>query len=158
MPDTMKIKLLYEDSKIMTRGSAQAAGYDLCAHVPYEECDNVIGDKNCIIIPPHETRKIGTGIAAAIPECHFGGIFARSGLATKEGLRPANGVGVVDSDYRGELVVALYNDSGMPRYISDGERIAQLIIIPCLPVELSVTDELDDTDRGDGGFGSTGVQ
>ena len=100
--------------------------------------------------------KIGTGISIELPDATFGAIFARSGLATKEGLRPANCVGVVDSDYRGEIVVALHNDSEEVRTIEPKERIAQLVVMPYIPVALVETQNLSDTDRGDGGFGSTG--
>ena len=99
---------------------------------------------------------IGTGLAVEIPEGYFGAIFARSGLASKEGLRPANCVGVVDSDYRGEVKVALHNDTNELRTVQHGERIAQLVIMPYLPVEFNLVNELTDTDRGEGGFGSTG--
>ena len=101
--------------------------------------------------------KIGTGIAVEIPEGYFGAVFARSGLATKRGLRPANAVGVVDSDYRGELIVALHNDTDYAQEVADGERIAQLVIIPYLPVSFVEVDDLSSTDRGEGGFGSTGT-
>jgi len=101
--------------------------------------------------------KIGTGIAMEIPEGYFGAIFARSGLATKRGLRPANCVGVVDSDYRGEIIVALHNDTEFPQEVSEGERIAQIVIIPYLPVDFTEVDNLSSTVRGEGGFGSTGT-
>ena len=130
---------------IPTRGSASAAGYDLYAASTYN-----------IEIPRGETVKIGTGIAVEIPEGYFGAVFARSGLATKKGLRPANAVGVIDSDYRGELIVALHNDSNMTQYVDAGERIAQLVILPYLNVDFNEVDELNSTDRGEGGFGSTG--
>lgn len=103
------------------------------------------------------TVKIGTGIAVEIPNGYFGAVFARSGLATKEGLRPANAVGVCDSDYRGEYIVALHNDSDTPRTVTPGERIAQLVIMPYLQVDFEEVNELSDTVRGEGGFGSTGV-
>lgn len=92
-----------------------------------------------------------------IPEGYFGAIFARSGLATKRGLRPANCVGVVDSDYRGEIIIALHNDSDFPQEVSEGERIAQIVIIPYLPVDFTEVDNLSSTARGEGGFGSTGT-
>lgn len=130
---------------VPTRGSVSAAGYDLYAASTYN-----------IEIPRGETVKIGTGIAVEIPEGYFGAIFARSGLATKKGLRPANAVGVIDSDYRGELIVALHNDSNMTQYVDAGERIAQLVILPYLNVDFNEVDELNSTDRGEGGFGSTG--
>ena len=139
------IKLLNEFAKIPTRGSADAAGYDLYAANNYE-----------VEIRPHETIKIGTGIAISIPNGYFGAIYARSGLATKQGLRPANCVGIIDSDYRGEIIVALHNDTNYMQKIGIGDRIAQLIIQPYLEIEFKEVDELNDTDRGSGGFGSTG--
>lgn len=142
----MEVKFikLKEAAQAPSRGSKQAAGYDLYA-------------AEAGIISPHETMKIGTGIAVALPEGTFGGIFARSGIATKEGLRPANCVGVIDSDYRGEIIVAVHNDSKYVREINIGERIAQLVVIPYAPVELVCVDSLDETERGSGGFGSTGT-
>ena len=100
---------------------------------------------------------VGTGIAMSIPVGYFGGIFARSGLSTKEGLRPANCVGVVDCSYTGEVMVPLYNDSNETRIITNGQRIAQLVILPCPAVEFVEVDNLDKTTRNDGGFGSSGV-
>lgn len=141
----INVKKLTETAKLPERGSEYAAGYDLFADV-----------EKSVEITPTETRMIGTGVAMEIPEGYFGGIFARSGLSTKEGLRPANCVGVVDSDYRGEIKVALHNDSETDRYIFRGQKIAQLVVIPFLPVEFEEVEELDDTVRGAGGFGSTG--
>ena len=109
------------------------------------------------VFVPGTTMKIGTGIAAEIPEGYFGAVFARSGLATKKGLRPANCVGVIDSDYRGEIIVALHNDSKEPQTIQAYERIAQIVILPYLDVSFEIVDELSDTERGEGGFGSTGT-
>ena len=99
---------------------------------------------------------VHTGIAVAIPKGYVGLIFARSGLATKRGLAPANKVGVIDSDYRGELLVSLYNQSGKVQRLEPQERVAQLVIVPFLPVEYEEAETLDETERGDGGFGSTG--
>lgn len=141
----MKIKLLNNLAKVPTRGSADAAGLDLYAATDYN-----------IIIEPHQTVKVDTGIAIAVPKNYFGGIFARSGLATKQGLRPANCVGVIDADYRGSVIVALHNDTDEPQTICAGDRIAQLILIPCSMEDIEVTEELDNTERGNGGFGSTG--
>lgn len=138
-------KKLNEYAQTPTQGSAAAAGLDLYAAI-----------EEPITIPAHWTMKIGTGISIELPNTTFGAIFARSGLATKEGLRPANCVGVVDSDYRGEIVVALHNDSEEVRTIEPKERIAQLVVMPYIPVTLVETQNLSDTDRGDGGFGSTG--
>ena len=139
------LKKINENAIVPTQGHKADAGYDLYA------CLEVDG-----IIYPGETLKIPTGIAVEIPEGYFGGVFARSGLATKQGLRPANCVGVIDAHYRGEIIVALHNDSKTPQKISHGDRIAQLIMIPILSIEFNVVDELSETDRGSGGFGSTG--
>ncbi len=141
----VSIKKLTETAKLPYRGSEFAAGYDLFADI-HED----------VIIKPHETAMIHTGLACAIPDGYFGGIYARSGLASKEGLRPANCTGVVDSDYRGELMVALHNDSNKNRTVVSGEKIAQMVIQPYLAVEFEETEELDETKRGTGGFGSTG--
>lgn len=141
----IKIKKLTDTAKTPTRGSEHAAGYDMYADV-----------KEDVQIKPHETVKIDTGLAMEIPDGYFGAIFARSGLATKEGLRPANCVGVCDSDYRGEYIVAIHNDSEETRTITAGERIAQLVVMPYLPVTFDEVAELTDTNRGEGGFGSTG--
>jgi len=141
----IKIKKLNENAKIPTSGSTYAAGYDLyaCLDEP-------------ITIEPHTTKKVGTGIAVAVPNGYFGAIFARSGLASKQGLRPANCVGVADSDYRGEYIVALHNDGEVPQTVSNGDRIAQMVVMPYLPIEFEEVAELDETQRGAGGFGSTG--
>lgn len=141
----IQIKKLKENAIIPTRGSDRAAGYDLYACL-----------ENEVTIGAGETVKIGTGLSIAVPEGYFGAIFARSGLAAKEGLRPANCVGVADSDYRGEYIVALHNDSAVSRVVTPGERIAQLVVMPYLSVEFDEVDALDETERGAGGFGSTG--
>lgn len=141
----INIKKLSENAVIPTRGSICSAGYDLYA------CIN-----EPVTINPHETVKIGTGLAIEIPEGYFGAIFARSGFATKQGLRPANCVGVCDSDYRGEYIVALHNDTNKIKVININDRIAQLVIMPYLPIEFNEVKELTETDRNDGGFGSTG--
>ena len=146
----MKIEItkLREGAVIPKRGSDKAAGYDLYACL---DCESVQ-------IAPHTTVKIGTGLAIAVPDGYFGAVFARSGLAAKEGLRPANCVGVCDSDYRGEYIVALHNDSDEERTVKNGDRIAQLVVMPFLEVEFSEVDSLSETERGAGGFGSTGKQ
>ena len=107
-------------------------------------------------IPPGGTALVGTGLAIAVPRGWFGAVFARSGLATRQGLRPANCVGVCDSDYRGEYIVPLHNDSPVPHTVSPGDRIAQLVVLPCQSLEFEETASLPDTERGAGGFGSTG--
>ncbi len=141
----IEIKKLTDTAKIPERGSDYAAGYDLFADI----------DEACTI-EPGETKMIGTGIAIAVPEGYFGGIFARSGLSCKEGLRPANCVGVVDADYRGEVKVALHNDSNLRRTVEPAQKIAQLVVVPFLSLEFDEVVALSDTDRGEGGFGSTG--
>lgn len=140
----INIKRLNPNAILPTRGSEQAAGYDLYACIDEP-----------VTIPPHSTVKVGTGLSIELPDNYFGAIFARSGLATKKGLRPSNCVGVCDSDYRGEYIVALHNDSNIGVIINPEERIAQLVVMPYLPVEFNEVDSLTDTERGDGGFGST---
>lgn len=141
----IKIKKLNKNAIIPTRGSEYAAGVDLyaCIDKPIE-------------IQPHETVKIGTGLAMELPDGYFGAIFARSGLATKQGLRPANCVGCCDSDYRGDYIVPLHNDTDITQTVIPNERIAQLVIMPYLPVDFTEVDELTETERGSGGFGHTG--
>ncbi len=143
----IKVKKLTETATLPTRGSQYAAGYDLYADL-----------SEAVLIAPGETKMIRTGLAMELPEGYFGAIFARSGLAIKEGLRPGNCVGVVDSDYRGEFMIGLHNDSAETRTIEVGERIAQLVVMPFLPVEFEETENLSETVRGEGGFGSTGKQ
>lgn len=143
----IRVKKLSAEAQLPTRGSAQAAGYDLYACLP----------GGSVTVAPHATAKIGTGLALAVPEGYFGAIFARSGLAAKQSLRPANCVGVADSDYRGEYIVALHNDSEEVRTVAHGDRIAQLVVMPYLAVEFDEVESLDDTARGTGGFGSTGA-
>lgn len=137
---------LSETAELPKRGSAAAAGYDLYAD-----------SSDWIEVPPHTTAMIDTGLAAAIPEKYFGAIFARSGLASKRGLRPANCVGVIDADYRGPIKVALHNDTDVVQVVQPHERIAQLVVIPFCPFEINEVTSLDDTVRGVGGFGSTGT-
>jgi dUTP pyrophosphatase len=141
----INIKKLTETAVLPERGSAHAAGYDLFADI-----------KENVVIKAHTTAMIPTGLAMELPEGYWGGIFARSGLAAKESLRPANCVGVVDADYRGEVKVALHNDSDESRMITPGQKVAQLVVVPFLSVEFDEVEELSDTVRGMGGFGSTG--
>lgn len=143
----IKIKKMNKLAKTPTRGSEYAAGYDLYAASSYGT-----------LIEPHETVMVGTGIAMEIPKGYFGAIFARSGLASKRGLRPANCVGVVDCDYRNEVMVALHNDTDEVVGIEPQERIAQLVLLPYVDLEFFETDDLSDTERGLGGFGSTGTK
>lgn len=141
----VKIKKLSDKAVVPTYGSEFSAGADLYACVDGE-----------IVINPHETVVIPTGIALELPVGYAGLIYARSGLATKKGLAPANKVGVVDCDYRGEVKVALLNHTSEPKTVEGGERIAQLVITPYLTAQFVETDSLSDTVRGAGGFGSTG--
>ena len=167
----IKFKKLKPNATVPTQGSEYAAGYDLYACIDEP-----------ITIQPHETVKIGTGIAITPPKVRclfdqpalaempnmyyhydietnintFGAVFARSGLATKKGLRPANAVGVCDIDYTGEYIVALHNDTNIPQTVEPNERIAQLVFIPYITDTWQEVDNLDETKRGDGGFGSSG--
>ena len=141
----VNIKKLNEKAKLPTYGTAYSAGCDLYACMDED-----------ISINPGETKLIKTGLSMEIPENYAGLIYARSGLATKKGLAPANKVGVIDSDYRGEIMVALHNHSNEERTIQPNDRIAQLIIMPYISANFIECDELTETERGEGGFGSTG--
>lgn len=141
----MNFKRLNDLAKVPTRGSEYAAGYDLYAATSYE-----------IEIKPHTTVKIDTACSIEIPHGLFGAIFPRSGIATKRGLRLANCVAVIDEDYRGSLIVALHNDTDSSQYVHPQERIAQLVFIPYQTVEWEEVDELSETERKSGGFGSSG--
>lgn len=146
MKYNVKIKKLNENAVIPTYGSPHSAGADL-----YSAMDD-------IVIEPHTTTLVKTGIALELPVGFAGLIYARSGLASKRGLAPANKVGVVDCDYRGEVMVALHNHSNTPQTVAKGERIAQLVITPYIVADFEEADELSDTVRGEGGFGSTGTK
>ena len=141
----IKVKKLNEFAKLPKRGSEYAAGYDL-----YAATDQILD------IAPHSTIKVGTGLSFELPEGTFAAIYARSGIATKRGLRPANCVGVIDSDYRGPVIVALHNDTEELQFIEPGERIAQMILLPYIEMKFNEVDELSDTSRGDSGFGASG--
>ena len=141
----VKIKKLRENAIIPTYGSAFAAGADLYAAID-----------EAVTIEPGETKLIPTGLAFEIPEGYAGFVHARSGLATKRGLAPANKVGVVDSDYRGEFMVVLHNHSDHAQTVCHGERIAQLVITPVFTPGFREVEALTDTQRSGGGFGSTG--
>ncbi|MBR0447421.1 MAG: dUTP diphosphatase [Clostridia bacterium] len=144
---TQKVRFQKLDERAMTPtyGSTYAAGADLYA----------VADEPIVILP-HQTVLVHTGIAMEIPDGIVGLVCARSGLATKRGLAPANKVGVIDSDYRGEIMVALHNHSSEVQTIEHGERIAQLVLVPYLTADYEQADNLSDTERGAGGFGSTG--
>lgn len=145
----VKIKRLTDTAIVPTYGSDKAAGMDLYADLKSEGLES-------IIIEPNMCRKIGTGFAFQPPKNYVGLIYARSGLSTKQGLRPANCVGVCDEDYRGNYIVPLYNDSDKAQMINHGDRIAQLLFTPYEQASLVEVDSLSDTKRGDGGFASTG--
>lgn len=141
----VKIKKLRENAIVPTYGTEFAAGADLYAALD-----------EAVTIEPGETKFIPTGFAFEIPAGYAGFVYARSGLATKRGLAPANKVGVIDSDYRGEVMTALHNHGKEAQTIEPGERIAQMVIAPYITANFILADELDDTVRGEGGFGSTG--
>ncbi|MDD6466852.1 MAG: dUTP diphosphatase [Erysipelotrichaceae bacterium] len=142
---SVSIKKLQEDVVLPSYQSLDAAGADIHAYI-----------KESLTIAAHTTVKIPTGFAIAIPQGYAGFIYARSSLGTKQGLAPANKVGVIDSDYRGEVMVCLHNHSDLPQHIEPNQRIAQLIIAPCYQAKFNVVDDLENTQRGSGGFGSTG--
>ena len=143
--DPIRVKKLRPGAALPTRGSADAAGADLraCLDGPLE-------------ILPGQTAFVGTGIAVEIPSGYAGLVFARSGLASRKGLAPANKVGVVDSDYRGEILISPYNHGPAAVTVAPGDRVAQLVLVPVLAADFAETDTLSDTGRGAGGFGSTG--
>ena len=141
----LKVKKLDPRAKIPAYGTEYSAGADLYC----------ILDES-VVIEPHTTTLLSTGLSLEIPEGYCGLIFARSSLGVKKGLAPANKVGVIDADYRGEVKVALHNHSSVPQTVEPFERVAQLAIVPFLKAEFEEADELSDTVRGEGGFGSTG--
>ena len=142
--EQLKIKKLDEKAKLPTYGTVDSAGADLYAVL-----------NNELSIKPGETKVIPTGLSMAIPKGYVGLIYARSSLGTKKGLAPANKVGVIDADYRGEVKVVLFNQSNETQIISPEERIAQIIITPYVKVDFEEVSELSETERGNGGFGST---
>lgn len=147
MSEVLKIKKISENAVTPTRGSKDAAGFDLYC-----------SESSIVEILPGSTVKIHTGIQMEIPDGYVGLLFARSGIAIKKGLRPANAVGVIDSDYRGEIIVALHNDSNTAQYVNPGDRVAQLVIVKYFAPSLKeVIEDLSETERGEGGFGSSGV-
>lgn len=141
----IKIKKMYADTKVPTYGTARAAGADLYAVL-----------KEPVTITPNETKVIPTGVSLEIPDGLVGLVYARSGLSCKQDLAPANKVGVIDSDYRGEVMVYLHNHGVQARTVQNGDRIAQIVFTPYVQANFQVVDELDTTDRGAGGFGHTG--
>lgn len=149
-PIEVDIVKLTETATLPTRGSDYAAGWDLYADLADVGLEQVS-------IAPGQVVKISTGVAVALPAYCFGGLYARSGLASKKGLRPANCTGIIDEDYRGGVLVAIRNDSNEVQVIQHGERIAQLIVQPYIPIVFNEVNELPETIRGAGGFGSTGA-
>ena len=147
MTAPVSVKKLDPRARVPAYGSADAAGADI-----YALTDGPV------TIDPGETVLIHTGLAFAIPQGYVGLVHARSGMATRQGLAPANKVGVIDADYRGELMVALHNHGKEARTVECGDRIAQMVITPYLTAQFTLTDDLDDTVRGAGGFGSTGTK
>ena len=143
--ESIRVKVLREGAKLPTYGTAEAAGADLYACL-----------QDAVTIEPGETVFVPTGISLEVPKGCAGLIYARSGIACKRGLAPANKVGVVDSDYRGEIIVALHNHGAQPQTIGSGERIAQFVITPVLTPAYEAVEELTDTVRNTAGFGSTG--
>ena len=142
----MEFRRLINYAKVPTRASDGSAGYDIYGANTYR-----------IEIAPHQTVSIDSGISIAVPVGLFAAIFARSGMATNRGLRPATAVSVIDEDYRGPLIIPIHNDSDQVQYIDAHERIAQLVFLPYYLVDWEEVDKLPETDRGDGGFGSTGT-
>ena len=143
----VRIKKLRENAVVPTYGSEFAAGADLYAAI-----------EEAVTIEANETKLIPTGLAMELPTGYAGLVYARSGLASKRGLAPANKVGVIDSDYRGEVMVVLHNHGTKAQTIEEGERIAQMVIAPYVTANFILSDSLDDTVRGEGGFGSTGTK
>ena len=141
----LRVKKVSPTAVLPKQQTAGAAGIDLCADIPED-----------VVIEPHQTVMISSGLAFEIPAGYFGAIYARSGLSTKRGLRPANCVGVIDSDYRGPVGLPLHTDTDEVRVVQPGDRVAQMVIQEAFGVILEETEELSETDRGSGGFGSTG--
>lgn len=141
----LQVKKLNPGAELPTYGTEHSAGADLyvCLEQP-------------VVIQPGKTEFLPTGLSIAVPNGYAGLIFARSSLGAKRGLAPANKVGVIDSDYRGPVMVALHNHGALPQTVEPGERVAQLLVVPVLAPEMELVAELDETDRGNGGFGSTG--
>lgn len=143
----ISVKLLNHRAKPPAYASTGAAGADLC----------VLTD-GPVTIRPGESVMLHTGLAFAIPEGYVGLVCARSSMGAKRGLAPANKVGVIDSDYRGEVMICLHNHGALSQVVEDGERVAQLVVVPCMAAQFAQADELDGTRRGAGGFGSTGTK
>lgn len=143
--DEIRVKKVTETAKLPTRSTDGSAGYDLYVDTDHD-----------VVIHPHTTVMLQSNIALSIPKGYFGAIYARSGISTKRGLRPSTCVSVIDSDYRGSIGLPIYNDSNEDQTVKPMERVAQIVFHKAVYFELNLVDELDDTERGDGGFGSTG--
>ena len=158
--NTVKIVRITPDVVMPTKAHDTDAGFDLYAYCPdasfYSWESGCQSNVKGVKVRPNETYKFHTGIKMAIPDGYWGGIYARSGLATKCGLRPANCVGVIDSSYRGEIIVAIHNDSNETQLVHNGDRIAQLVIQKVEPTVFEEVSELDETSRGESGFGGSG--
>lgn len=158
--NTIKIVRIAPDVVMPTKAHDTDAGFDLYAYCPdatfYSWESGCQSNVKGVKVRPNETYKFHTGIKLAIPDGYWGGIYARSGLATKCGLRPANCVGVIDSSYRGEIIVAIHNDSNETQLVHNGGRIAQLVIQKVEPTVFEEVSELDETSRGESGFGGSG--
>lgn len=150
----VKIKQLYDNVILPKKAHEDDACFDIYAHIPVGNIN--VSEGKTLIIEPHQTLFIQTGFATEIPEGYCAFIFARSGVASKRYLRPAQGVPVIDAGYRGEWLIPLHNDSNIRQYIMDCERIAQFMIVPVLQTNLIPVENLSDSDRGNGGFGSSG--
>lgn len=153
----VKVKKIYNDAKLPVYGSNDAACADVYAYISFNEADMINNDgKCCKMVPAHSTVKFGTGLTMAPEAGWYVQLYARSGLATKNGLAPANKVGIIDNDYRGEYIVPLHNHSDMPQMIVHGDRIAQIAVAPYWTANFEEVNELSETERGEGGFGSSG--
>ena len=150
----INVKKIYEEAILPTRAHEDDAGYDL-----YASSSNDMNTEHSVVIPALKSRKIKTGVAMQIPKGYVGLVFARSGLGINKGITPRNCVGVIDSNYRGEIIVSLHNDNTDKAITIDiGDRIAQIVVVPYYQYELNLVEELSDTDRGENGFGSSGTK
>lgn len=154
----LKIQRLTDTAKLPQKSHPTDACFDIYADIPNEECELEYVKIDGVAIHPHQTVLIPTGFATEIPHSYWGAIFARSGLASKQGLRPAQGVPVIDESYRGQWMIPLHNDSEETRVVHHGDRICQFMLLPYFDTTLTEVNNLSETDRGEGGFGSTGIK
>lgn len=150
--ENLMVKKIFDNAILPTRGTDESAGLDLYAYIPEDK----LNPEGKLSINPHETVSVSSGIAIGLPPNTFGAIVARSGMAKKRHLAPANKFGVVDRDYTGEVIILLHNHSNEIQSIENGERVAQLLVLPYINTNILEVDTLQETLRGDGGFGSTG--